>query len=259
MAGVPRVRMPSLLALTLASALVLGGCGSDDEPDAAPTQPTSPPATTGPSAEPTPAPSPSDTPSTEPTPKPGSHKTGLLGPRARTRVAEEHLLAADRLPAFGDDLTWTVRSTAAEDPANAQAVGACQKTALSTIGAMSAVRRTFEAPGGIAATQVVARFADSRSAWRAHGVLAAWRDDCEERLDVPHAEVGPLEPVDVRAGTGESYRAAYGRKARPRSAGFGILRTGAHLTVVEITAGPGAYPDDWDPTRVAVRRISRTF
>ena len=263
--GVPRVRLPSLLAVTLATTLLLAGCAGDDDPGAAPAEPHSPAtsAATSPDASPgTPGPSPSEPPATAtPTRKPGAHKTGALGWRPRAQSIDPHLLNADQMPALRDGLAWTVATTAPEDPAAAQAVGACQKTALGTIGAMSSVRRTFAGPDGIAATQVVARFADSRSAWRAHEVLASWRGDCEQRLDYPHAEVGPLEPVRVHAGIGESYRAAYGRKAKARwqSAGLGILRTGSYLTVVEITAGPGAYPDRWDPTRVAVRRISRTF
>jgi hypothetical protein len=176
-------------------------------------------------------------------------------------VTGTHLLTADRMPALSDGLAWTVRATAPDDPARAEAVGACQKTALSAIGAVEAVRRTFDAAGGIAATQVVARFADARSAWRAHEVLASWHDDCEERLTFPHVEVGRLKEVRVRAGTGEGYRASYGREApaRRQASGLGILRTGSYLTLVEITARPDDYPDGWDPARVAVRRISRTF
>jgi hypothetical protein len=269
MASVPRVRLTSLLALTLAATLALGGCGSNDAPDAAPAQPTSPPsspasspdgATESPSTGPSVAPSPGE-PTARPSARPSGRKTGALSPRPRARLTDEHLLTADRMPGLGNEVVWTVRATAPEDPANAPAVGACQKTALGTIGAVSAVRRAFEAPGGITATQVVARFADSRSAWRAHQVLTAWRDDCAERLAYPHAEVGPLRPLRVETGTGETYRAAYGARARDRqrATGFGILRTDDYLTIVEINAGPGDYPDERDPARVAVRRISRTF
>jgi hypothetical protein len=146
-----------------------------------------------------------------------------------------------------------VRATAPDDPAEATPVGTCQKTGLGTIGALETVRRTFRAPGGSAAIQLVARFADSRSAWRAHQVLVAWRDDCEQRVD--QATVGPLEPVTVRTGTAESYRASYG--ATSRAAGLAILRTGSYLTLVEVRAA--SYPDRWDPARIAVRRVARTF
>ena len=133
------------------------------------------------------------------------------------------------------------------------AVGACQKTLLGTIGAVETVRRTYTAADRVSATQVVARFADSRSAWRAHQVLIAWRDDCADRVD--RADVGPMEPVTVRTGTAESYRTAERRHA----AGLGILRTGSYLTLVEVTARSERYPDSWDPARVALRRVARTF
>ena len=262
MTGVPPVRMPSLIAASLAASFVLGGCGSDDEPDAAPTRPTaqaSDRAARTPTASPTPSATASQTPEATPTKHGGRHKIGALQPRARSAAAA-HLLDAARLPTVGER-AWTVDATAPEDAARDDAVGACQKTPLGSIGAVEAVRRTFSASAGLAATQVVARFADSRSAWRAHGVLVAWRDECEERLGTPHAEVGPLQPVTVHAGTGETYLAAYGSesRARQRAAGLGILRTGSYLTLVEISAGPDDYPDAWDPTRVAVRRIARTF
>ena len=100
---------------------------------------------------------------------------------------------------------------------------------------------------------MVARFPDAKTAWRAHRVLVAWREDCEER--VRDSTVGPLEPVTVAAGTADSYLGSF----RARSAGLGILRSGAFLTLVEVAAGREAYPTKWDPARVAVRRIARTF
>jgi hypothetical protein len=158
-----------------------------------------------------------------------------------------HLLAAERLPTVGGR-AWTVGT----DPVEG-AVGACQKTDLTTIGAVDAVSRTFTADDGVTATQVVARFADAKSAWRAHRVLTAWREDCEKRVE--RAEVGPLEPITVRTGTADGYRGSF----RARSAGLGILRAGDSLTLVEITAAGDRYPTSWDPARKAVRRIARTF
>ena len=264
MTTVTRVRMPSLLALSVAGALLLAGCGSGDSDDrSAPAPGRTTPPVAAPETSPSPPPSPSGEPSAtaKPPRRPGHHKTGLLAPRPRTGTRDEHLLAPERMPGLGDAVVWTIGSTEPEDPAAGTAVGACQKTAIGAIGAVSSVRRTFRAPDGIAATQVVARFADPKSAWRAHQVLIAWRDDCAERLSYPHAEVGPLVPVRVHAGTGESYLAAYGQRARARqrATGFGILRAGSFLTLVEISTGSGDYPADRDPAGVAVRRISRTF
>jgi hypothetical protein len=253
MSGVPRVRMLPLLAVTLAAGLALSACGSDD-PEASPGPSSA--MHSSPSLSATPEPSATSTP-TASAPSEGSgthrgrHKIGLLQPRTRESTTM-HLLDADRLPALGDR-AWKVEETAPEEPADARAVGACQKTGLGSLGALDVVRRTFGAPGGAAATQVVARFADSRSAWRAHGVLVAWRDDCQER--VGHAAVGPLEPVTVATGTADSYRGSFGR--RPTGAGLAILRTGGYLVLVEVS--DRAYPEAWDPARVAVRRVARTF
>ncbi len=262
MTGVPRVRtsslMAALVAASLSGSLLLAGCGSDtDAPDASAPRPAS--STT---ATPSPEPTASTQPTTQPTAQPtastrpprkrsGGHKAGALRPRLRLTTAE-HLLGADRLPTVGDR-AWAVEATGPEDPERDAAVGACQKTLLGTIGAVETVRRTFSAPDRVTATQVVARFADARSAWRAHGVLVAWREDCAER--VGRADVGPLEPVTVHTGTGEAYRTA----ARKRAAGLGILRTGSYLTLVEVTAGAERYPASWDPARVALRRVARTF
>jgi hypothetical protein len=155
---------------------------------------------------------------------------------------------------------WT-RASDITDP-DPVAVGVCHKTDLTTIGALSTVRRTFTSgPGGAVGTQVVAEFADPKSAWRAHEVLRAWQADCAERLDFAHTEVGPLRSVRVSAGTGESYRATYGpvAAARGRATGLGILRQGSHLSVVEISTARTAYPSERDPSRMAVRRIARTF
>lgn len=246
MADVSRVM---LAAVSLAAAIALAGCGSDSStPDSAP----APREETGPTrtapAEPSAMPPPTSPPTSPPKPSRTAkrHKVGELAPLPRA-AADSHLLDAGRLPTF-DGHTWT--ATSAD---HAGAVGACQKTELETIGAVEAVSRTFTAERGAEAVQVVARFPDAKTAWRAHQVLVAWRDDCEER--VRDSTVGPLQPVTVTTGTADSYVGSF----RSRSAGLGILRSGAYLTLVEVAAGREAYPTKWDPTRVAVRRIARTF
>ncbi len=174
------------------------------------------------------------------------------------------------MPALGAAVTWKVTGDGPEDTRRA---GTCQKTSLGSIGAVSAVRRTFAARTNGRTTgkrtrptpqalQVVARFADDKSAWRAHRVLAAWREDCAERLDHARREVGPMRSIgQVQVGTGENYLAEYGPKARDKgwAAGFGIVRTGSYLSIVEIRTGSTKYPSQPDPARVAVRRIARTF
>ncbi|HEU5036266.1 MAG TPA: hypothetical protein VFT70_04630 [Nocardioides sp.] len=238
-------RVP-LAIVSLITALALSACGDGSAPEHAAAPEPSPARTH--SARATPAPSPSATPPAAPTQGHHRHKVGTLAPRTRTaNTADLHLLAADRLPMIGRR-AWTVDTKPA-----AGAVGACQKTDLGTIGAVDTVSRTFTAEDGLAATQVVARFADAKSAWRAHRVLAAWRDDCGSRVE--RADVGPLQPITVHTGTADGYRGSF----RSRSAGLGILRAGDYLTLVEVTATGDRYPGRWDPARVAVRRIARTF
>jgi hypothetical protein len=239
MAAVSRV---PLAIVSLVTVLAISGCGDRGTPERAAAPEPSQARTHSMRA----TPDPTTTPTAAPSPHHRRHKVGSLAPRTRT-VADDHLLDADRLPSVGGR-TWTVDAKPA-----AGAVGACQKTDLATIGAVEAVSRTFTAADGLAATQVVARFADAKSARRAHQVLTAWRDDCESR--VARSEIGPLEPITVHTGTADGYRGS----VRTRTGGLGILRAADYLTVVEITAADGRYPTSWDPARKAVRRIARTF
>ncbi len=259
-------RVPRLPLLTLAAfVLTLSACGADraDGPGR-PEVAASPhahdthdaqsgereqPATSEPSASPAPA-------------SPQRHKRQkplpVMGQPIHRTTSASHLLTAARMPSPDGETAWRI---ADRGPENA-VVGACQKTDLQTIGAISAVRRSFASgPDGPRATQVVAVFADAKSAWRAHEVLRAWQADCEERLDFDRTEVGPLRAVDVRAGTGEGYRTAYGPRSATRgwATGLGIVRRGSHLSVVEYRTAATDYPTDRDPARMAVRRIARTF
>jgi hypothetical protein len=273
-------RVPRLPLLTLAAlVLTVGACGSDGRvtpetaapppasaqedrrqrdagsetsgsarpatPAATPTAPTTPTATTRDRAEQR---------------GKGQKPLPVLGqPLLRPAPLASHLLSGPRMPTPDDETEWTQASELVDDDA---VVGACHKTGLQSIGALTSVRRTYTSgPGGAVATQVVAEFADPKSAWRAHEVLRAWRADCAERLDVAREAVGPLRSVTVRAGTGENYRTAYGPGSaeRGRAAGLGIVRHGRHLSVVEIVTARAGHPGDRAPARMAVRRIARTF
>lgn len=268
MCRVPRLPLLSLAALLLA----VSACGSGErvapesaasphtrtdgqrqESDAA--TPRATPATPDPSPS---AHQPAQKQAQKPARKPKGHKPPVvMGQPLHRPALTTHLLTADRMPSADAETAWEV---ADDGPEGAIAVGACQKTDLTTIGALSAVRRSFAAADGAVATQVVAAFADPKSAWRAHEVLRSWQADCAERLDFARTEIGPLRPVAVRAGDGESYRAAYGRSARRGWAtGLGIVRRGSYLSVVEILTARADYPAERDPSRRAVRRIARTF
>jgi hypothetical protein len=261
-------RVPRLPLLILAALLLtVSACGSDDRatPETAASRH---PRTAEPSdsATPTPTSTPTPTPDASPTappeatkPKQGQKPPVVMGQPLHRSTLRSHLLTAARMPS-GDGVTvWEV---ADDGPEGAVVVGACQKTDLETIGAVSAVRRSFASGSdGAVATQVVAEFADPKSAWRAHEVLRSWQADCEARLDFARKEVGPLRPVTVRAGNGESYRTAYGPRSEQRgwATGLGIVRRGSYLSVVEVLTARTDYPSEWDPSRKAVRRIAGTF
>ena len=255
-------RVPRLPLLTIAAfVLTLSACGADGP--ARPEVAASPHAHDTHDAQPA-ASEPSSSPASPASPAAaaqrhkGQKPTPVMGQPLHRTTPASHLLTAARMPSPDGETVWRIADRGPEDAV----VGACQKADLETIGALSAVRRSFASgPDGPWATQVVAEFADAKSAWRAHEVLHAWQADCEDRLDFARTKVGPLRTVDVRAGTGEGYRTAYGPRSAGRgwATGLGIVRRGSHLSVVEYRTAAADYPTDRDPARMAVRRIARTF
>ena len=252
-----------LFTALLTAVLVAGGCADADEPAASPA-PERRTSTQG-TASPEPEPPASATPSNgarssghQGAPRHGHKIAPTMVPAARPDGSRAHLLTAGRMPALGDGLTWSVAAT---EPETTDPTGACQKTSLVDIGAVHSVRRVFSGPesSGVEARQIVARFADRKSAWRAEQVLRAWRDDCESRLDYPRKDVGPLEEVATEPGIAGHYRLTYGSRRSTDAAGLGMVRIGAWLTIVEISATSDVYPTDWNPARRAVRKIATTF
>lgn len=252
-----------MLPALLAAVLLVGGCAGDPESSPAPrTAPGSP------TAEESPDSSRSQGSGREKQGKGGTRggraassspdtdggKVAPALPLARGNGADDHLLTAETLPEVGDD-PWTERSTGAE---GSRLVGACHRATLVDIGSLHAVFRVFTGAegSGLRARQAVARYADPKSAWRAHQVLRAWRADCEEHLPDP-SEVGPMEKVTLDAGTGARYAVTFGPEKDPDDRALGFLRRGRWLAVVEIRATEGDVPAAW--TRRAVRRIAATW
>jgi hypothetical protein len=145
--------------------------------DQAPLAPSSPPAerrTTTP-----------DTP--QPTPQGNALTIRQTGP-------DGHLLRANDLGAG-----WSVSSTGSE---HGRVMSDCHRATLRDVGAQQTRLRDFAGPG--AAVQAVARFVDSKSAWRIEKVVGAWADDCADEL-------------------------------RGRDAALGAVRQGSWVSVVEIS------------------------
>jgi hypothetical protein len=170
------------------------------------------------------------------------------GVPARRSGPAAHLLAADMMPTAG--ASWAGTDTAADD---FEVLGPCHLASLTDIGALAAVRRTWTADASMPrAVQVVARFADNKSAWRAHEVLDSWRADCAGRVD---GTVGPLRDVAVATGVGQAYRVAQGDRATD----LGIVRKGAFLSIVALVGSPAKLPEDSAAAKAAVKRIAETF
>jgi hypothetical protein len=158
-----------------------------------------------------------------------------------------HLLADDKMPTAGSD--WHDVDTSDSD----EVLGPCHLSSLVDIGALSTARRTWNAAGSTPrAVQVVARFADNKSAWRAHEVLDSWQADCAGRVS---GKVGARRVVTVATGAAEAYRVDQGDRATD----LGIVRKGEYLSVVSLTAPSAQLPADSAATRAALKRIAATF
>ncbi|MQW74731.1 hypothetical protein GHK92_02490 [Nocardioides sp. dk4132] len=253
--------MLRVLAVSSLALVLLAGCGAEGpSPEAAL------PATPLTSSTGTPSPSPETSPETdaETSPETRPETTASPAPLGRRQVPTSGralLLDPAELPLLADGNRWVTTATTPEDT---DPVGVCQRASLTDIGAVSTLRRTFanghgEARHPARAVQVVADFADARSATRALKVLESWWRDCAEQLDQPHHRVAALRTVEVPAGTARAYRATYGPRARAARhlEGLAFLRRGATITVVRVEAraggfaGPGA-----NPARGAVRRLA---
>jgi hypothetical protein len=172
-----------------------------------------------------------------------SQAIGAQVPKRKVGPAA-HLLATDKMPTAGAD--WTGVDTTDAD----EVLGPCHLTSLVDIGALSAARRTWSSSGSSPkAVQVVARFADNKSAWRAHQVLDSWQADCAGRVE---GQVGDRRPVEVATGNAEAYRVAQGDQATD----LGIVRKGEYLSVVSFKSPASSDPAS---TRTALRRIAATF
>ena len=98
--------------------------------------------------------------------------------QARKTGPAAHLLAADKMPTAG--AAWSGTETAADD---VEVLGSLPRHLAGRH------RRPGRRPPHLErrrlaprAVQVVAKFADNKSAWRAGQVLEAWRSDCADRV-----------------------------------------------------------------------------
>jgi hypothetical protein len=254
MAHLPRLRGRAGL-LAAVSIITLAGCGSQtgnasddsdpvrDDPgettSAAASETTSAPTSAASESEPTAEVSTTEVPGEDPAP------AGLEG----------RLLTAAALPGVNEQTQWTVKATG---PQGDTPYGECQRFDFVSLGATEAVLRTFTSnQDTVTAGQVVAEFADAKSAWRAHQVLKSWRSQCAERLKGKQRTVGDLTDVAVPAGFAQDYVLQYGDAGAEvqHFDGVGIARRGAFLSLVEIDlqGQDYNYPAGQRPSALAAR------
>lgn len=149
----------------------------------------------------------------------------------------DRLLPADALTGPAPGRAWRVVHTELHEPRTL--AGSCHRFPLVSVGAIRIAHRAY-AVGPAASPRatvehVVARFADTRTAWRAHEVLLAWQADCPETLaDVPDVRVSRLREV----GAAERYAVAWAptaSEARVRE-DVALVQVRSRVALVRVTA-----------------------
>jgi hypothetical protein len=244
-------RHRSVIAVLAATALVAGGalagCSvsrDDDEPGTAKAS-ESPEATQTVTEEPTASASPSSTDSPPASPSPTSSTPP--SPQAA-------LLTAAQMPQLNSTSPWKVRRTG---PAGMRPFGLCQKFDLLSIGALSAVERTFAHETDTAGQQV-AEFADAQTAVRASKVLEAWHRDCAGRVRAQNVRVRPITAVAVTNGTGWTYLASFERRGTGHFHSLGMVLSGTRLTLLRMDhdGQDHNYEPGKEPMELAVKGAS---
>lgn len=238
-----RGRALSSAAAALTLTLAVAGCGGEsEEPDGALESPTN--STTTSPAEPTTSGSPAESPSAdEESTSPGPTEQP---PDSGARKLSDLTLSAGEVPGFNDEFTWQTRSQRMRE--GRRPFGTCQKFAMTSIGATKVtVRRYTPAPRlsdtSSTAANLVASFADEKTAKRAYEVLKSWRSQCDEELKRhDRREVGKLQsvelPAEVPAATADWYLLVYGPAKGDPDAGYfdaqGMVRVGKSLSMLKM-------------------------
>ncbi|MDN5893767.1 MAG: hypothetical protein L0H93_07035 [Nocardioides sp.] len=174
---------------------------------------------------------PSRTPSNDKEPNPTGLPTPGTGKPNPTLVAK--LLSPGELPGLNDATAWSQKQTGSE---GSKLFGYCQKSAITDIGATDVVVRTYDAHGSQAGAQLVATFADAKSARRANDVLKSWQASCKKRLDAQVKRVNPIVDVPSSKGAAQSYLVQFGKRNAEFHTfhGVGITRVGSVISIVTV-------------------------
>ncbi|WP_067439166.1 hypothetical protein [Nocardioides jensenii] len=254
MASLPRPLLG--LSAGLLAVTVLTSCGSDasnDDTNASdPSESTSIEASDSPSsADPT-ASAPT---ATDPVPvtsaPPSSSSVDPSNP------VDGLFLTAEEMPGLNDQTVWTDAGT---EPEGTTPFGDCAKFSLVDSGADAASVRNFTAAGSQRAAQLIATFADAKSAWRVEQVLRGWHRDCAKQLDADVEKVNPILPATVGTGKAFTYLLQFGKADAEEHHfnGVAVNRLGATISIVLIDNAGQDYNYDvgQEPAQQAARAVA---
>jgi hypothetical protein len=227
----------------------MAACGQQTAPTSSaidPTEPVSPTIQT--TSAVTESASPTPTPTASGSSTPSATPSSITTPTARPAGLRGMLLTADELKG-----SWTADRTSREGETG---TGSCQVTSMSTIGALSSLRRTFLS-GDDSAVQVVAKFADPKSAWRSFEVLKSWRERCGERLP-EGSTVSSLMTVNAAPAVGHRYVVTQPTDTATQYERVGLVRRGEYISLIAFfhIGSAQSFPAGQDPATLAVKAIA---
>jgi len=235
------------LGLLLSGAMAGCSLSSDDDADQRDT-----------ASAPSPTPTPSPTEATSPTasasvtPTPSASTSAASAPKGTPKAA---LLGAAELPPLNSSSPWTEKVTTVPGQ---KAFGTCQLFDALSIGAMSAVERSFTGASGDTAGQQVVEYPDAPTTARAGKVLEAWHDKCRGQVKGSNVKIGPITSVPVSKGKGWWYVVSWNRGGAGHFHSFGVVADRNRMTLLKMDHGgqDHDYPPGQDPMQLAVRAAS---
>ena len=134
----------------------------------------------------------------------------------------------------------------------------CQQFDVLSIGAMSAVERSFAGSPGDTAGQQVVEYPDAQNTVRASKVFEAWHDKCKSQIKGSNIKVGPITSVALPKGKGWWYVASWERAGAGHFHSFGLVYNGNRMTLLKMDHGgqDHDYPPGQDPMELAVKAAS---
>jgi hypothetical protein len=183
-------------------------------------------------------------------------------PAATTSTADstplvDRLLPTGEVPGLNAQWHWQDGETR---PAGTEQFGLCAKADLASIGAVSAVERTWFPPvdSDDNAAEQIAEFPDANTAARVWAVLKSWHDTCSRVASAnPGLKVRPFVTVPVTTGSARWYLLSWNPAGEEtgRFEAFGMVMNGTRIAVLRIdnSGQDYNYPAGKEPMAGMVR------